>query len=105
MNEYTLNQIRRVADQMLEADGGGPFSVSERIAGAFVNDRADWLPDRYPNIGDALVRLGPEWREAVKVELAGDRNIAILGIHPLARTPAWQFASSTTPPGSRALSR
>lgn len=65
MEEYTLDQIRRVSDAMLIADGAGPFSVAERIAGAFVNDRADWLPERYSNIGEALVRLGPDWREAV----------------------------------------
>lgn len=65
MDENTLDQVRRIANAMLKSDGVGPFSTAERIAGAFVNGRADWLPARYDNIGDALVRLGAEWREAV----------------------------------------
>lgn len=65
VEEAVLSQIRRVSDAMLSADGEGPFSTAERIAGAFVNDRPDWLPDRYTNIGEALVRLGAEWREGV----------------------------------------
>lgn len=64
-DDAILNDIRRVSDAMLAADGGGAFSTAERIAGAFVNDRSDWLPDRYTSIGEALVRLGPEWREGV----------------------------------------
>ncbi|CAM3274455.1 hypothetical protein SPAN111604_14325 [Sphingomonas antarctica] len=65
MNEYVISQIRRISDAMLQADGGGAFSNAERIAGAFVNGRADWLPERYDDIGGALIRLGAEWREAV----------------------------------------
>ena len=65
MDDSTIGEIRRIAGQMLYADGHGAFSTSERIAGAFVNDRGDWLPSRYPGIGEALVRLGPAWREAV----------------------------------------
>lgn len=65
MNEDTLNHIRRVADRMRAADGDGPFSVAEIIAGAIVNSRVDWLPDSYRDIGAALVRLGADWRECV----------------------------------------
>lgn len=65
MYEPTLDQIRRIGDAMLEDDGAGAFSTAERIAGAFVNGRADWLPARCDNIGEALVRLGAEWREVV----------------------------------------
>lgn len=65
MTESIINDIRRIGDAMLAADGNGAFSIAERIAGAFVNDRADWLPDRYSTIGAALVRLDAGWREGV----------------------------------------
>lgn len=74
MDEHTLTQIRRVGDTMLKDNGVGAFSVAERIAGAFVNGRADWLPDRYKNIGEALVRLGSEWRESVAEVLTRNCN-------------------------------
>lgn len=65
VDQAVLVEVRRVSDAMLATNGGGAFSTAERIAGAFVNDRSDWLPERYANIGEALVRLGAEWREGV----------------------------------------
>lgn len=65
MTETIIHDIRRVSNAMLAADGSGAFSTAERIAGAFVNYRPDWLPKSYTSIGEALVRLGAEWREGV----------------------------------------
>lgn len=67
MNEYDIQQIKRVSDRMAENDGNGGYSTAERIAGALVNDRLDWLPggQKEWHIADALGRLGRDWVLAV----------------------------------------
>jgi hypothetical protein len=69
VDENVIRSIKKVADEMLKRDGDGGYSTSERIAGALVNERLDWLPDSYPDLMQAIIRLGAEWREAV-VEVA-----------------------------------
>lgn len=69
-----IDQIRWVADDMARKDGSGPWSTGERIAGAFLNGRMDWLPGSCPHPLDALMRLGDEWRSAIFVIRERDIN-------------------------------
>ena len=63
MTEYDVQQIKRVSDEMAVTNGIGPFSTAEKIAGAIVNNRLDWLPGGSSewHIADALGRLGADW--------------------------------------------
>lgn len=58
-------EVQRVAGEMARQGGGGAWSTAERIAGALLNGRIDWLPERYDHPVDAIIRLGPEWMDAV----------------------------------------
>lgn len=60
-----MQEIRRVSSEMVQQDGFGGWSTSERIAGALLNGRMDWLPSRYDHPVDAVIRLGPDWLAAL----------------------------------------
>lgn len=55
-----MAEVRRVAEEMARQDGCGAWST-----GALLNARIDWLPERYDHPVDAIIRLGPDWLEAV----------------------------------------
>ena len=45
-------------------DGYAKGSTTERIVAALINGRADWLPEDYSDLLDAIKRLhvgGPDW--------------------------------------------
>ncbi|WP_010544211.1 hypothetical protein [Sphingomonas elodea] len=76
MNETDIKEIKRISEAMAAASGGGGFSTSERIAGALVNNRLDWLPAGLEDehIVDLLNRLGRDWTLAVMEVRSRDFN-------------------------------
>lgn len=66
MTEDDVQHIKNVSDRMAVTNGIGLFSTAERIAGAIVNNRLDWLPGGSSewHIADALGRLGSGWVSA-----------------------------------------
>ncbi len=76
MSETDVREIKRIADEMAAADGRGGFSTSERIAGALVNGRREWLPAGLEDehTVDLLNRIGRDWTLAMMEVRSRDFN-------------------------------
>ncbi len=67
-NDTTPWQIEKIIEvaNTLNATGTTGASTSERIAAAFVLNRADLLPELYADLVEAWDRLDPEWQDYVR---------------------------------------
>ena len=63
---WQIQRILQVAHD-LQHTGSTPASTGERIAAAFVLNRADYLPDSYSDIIAAWDRLDETWQAAVRL--------------------------------------
>ncbi len=64
--QWQIEKIIEVANE-LQRTGCTVASTGERIAAAFVLNRADYLPDSYRNIIEAWDRLDDEWQGYVRL--------------------------------------
>jgi hypothetical protein len=58
---WKMEKIIEVANG-LQRHGGSPASTGEIIAGAFVLNRMEFLPDGYRDVLEAWYRLDSEWQ-------------------------------------------
>ena len=63
---WEIEKIIEVANT-LNATGTTGASTGERIAAAFVLNRADLLPELYADLVEAWDRLDPEWQDYVRL--------------------------------------
>lgn len=63
-----MSQVEKIIEvaEELRQWGGTAASTGERIAGAFVLNRQDLLPELYSDMVEAWDRLDPEFQEAVR---------------------------------------
>ena len=64
--QWQIEKIIQVANQ-LNQTGATTASSGERIAAAFVLNRADYLPDSDRDMVAAWDRLGPAWQGYVRI--------------------------------------
>ncbi len=64
--QWEIEKIIEVATS-LNQTGNSPCSTGERIAGAFVINRLEYLPDYYSDAVEAWDRLGEQWQDYVRL--------------------------------------
>ncbi len=64
--QWELEKIIEVAIS-LNQTGSTAASTGERIAGAFVINRLEYLPDYYSDAVEAWDRLGTQWQDYVRL--------------------------------------